>query len=140
MSFTEINNIEKDIHDRTCVMIVNFNKKESALIKNICGFIGMRDCIFLDTKNGDTLIEDILDNNISLDCEDGLSNKAIIFNNIPHVKINSFLDNLKKMRINRPLSAMVTETTLNWTLNKLIANLLEERRAISEGKEFSHKK
>ena len=140
MSFTEINNIEKDIHDRTCVMIVNFNKKESALIKNICGFIGMRDCIFLDTKNGDTLIEDILDNNISLDCEDGLSNKAIIFNNIPHVKINSLLDNLKKMRINRPLSAMVTETTLNWTLNKLIANLLEERRAISEGKEFSHKK
>lgn len=140
MSFTEINNIEKDIHDRTCVMIVNFNKKESALIKNICGFIGMRDCIFLDTKNGDTLIKDILDNNISLDCEDGLSNKAIIFNNIPHVKINSFLDNLKKMRINRPLSAMVTETTLNWTLNKLIANLLEERRAISEGKEFSHKK
>lgn len=140
MSFTEINNIEKDIHDRTCVMIVNFNKKESALIKNICGFIGIRDCIFLDTKNGDTLIKDILDNNISLDCEDGLSNKAIIFNNIPHVKINSFLDNLKKMRINRPLSAMVTETTLNWTLNKLIANLLEERRAISEGKEFSHKK
>lgn len=140
MSFTEINNIEKDIHDRTCVMIVNFNKKESALIKNICGFIGMRDCIFLDTKNGDTLIKDILDNNISLDCEDGLSNKAIIFNNIPHVKINSLLDNLKKMRINRPLSAMVTETTLNWTLNKLIANLLEERRAISEGKEFSHKK
>jgi hypothetical protein len=140
MSFTEINNIEKDIHDRTCVMIVNFNKKESALIKNICGFIGIRDCIFLDTKNGDTLIKDILDNNISLDCEDGLSNKAIIFNNIPHVKINSLLDNLKKMRINRPLSAMVTETTLNWTLNKLIANLLEERRAISEGKEFSHKK
>lgn len=140
MSFTEINNIEKDIHDRTCVMIVNFNKKESALIKNICGFIGIRDCIFLDTKNGDTLIEDILDNNISLDCEDGLSNKAIIFNNIPHLKINSLLDNLKKMRINRPLSAMVTETTLNWTLNKLIANLLEERRAISEGKEFSHKK
>lgn len=140
MSFTEINNIEKDIHDRTCVMIVNFNKKESALIKNICGFIGMRDCIFLDTKNGDTLIKDILDNNISLDCEDGLSNKAIIFNNIPHLKINSLLDNLKKMRINRPLSAMVTETTLNWTLNKLIANLLEERRAISEGKEFSHKK
>lgn len=140
MSFTEINNIEKDIHDRACVMIVNFNKKESALIKNICGFIGMRDCIFLDTKNGDTLIKDILDNNISLDCEDGLSNKAIIFNNIPHLKINSLLDNLKKMRINRPLSAMVTETTLNWTLNKLIANLLEERRAISEGKEFSHKK
>lgn len=140
MSFTEINNIEKDIHDRACVMIVNFNKKESALIKNICGFIGIRDCIFLDTKNGDTLIKDILDNNISLDCEDGLSNKAIIFNNIPHLKINSLLDNLKKMRINRPLSAMVTETTLNWTLNKLIANLLEERRAISEGKEFSHKK
>ena len=39
MTFTKINDINNDnIHNRACVMVVNFNKKEGALIKNICGF------------------------------------------------------------------------------------------------------
>ncbi|MBC5996987.1 DUF3783 domain-containing protein [Romboutsia ilealis] len=140
MTFTKINDINNEnIHNRACVMVVNFNKKEGALIKNICGFIGVRDCIFLDKSNGNTLIKDALENNIYSDCEDGISNKAVVFNNIPNVKINSFLESLKKMRINRPLTAMVTETTLDWTLNKLLYNLVEERKALSLGKELSHK-
>lgn len=139
MTFTKINDIN-NIHNRTCIMIVNFNKKESALIKNICGFIGIRDCIFLDKNNGDTLIKDVLDNNISSNCGDGFINKAIIFNNVANIKINSFLENLKKMRINRPLTAMVTDKNIEWTLNNLIYNLVEERKSLSSGKEFSHKK
>ena len=43
------------------------------------------------------------------------------------------------MRINRPLTAMVTDTNLDWTLNNLLYNLVEERKALSSGKEFSHK-
>ena len=140
MTFTKINDINNDnIHNRACVMVIKFNKKEGALIKNICGFIGVRDCIFLDKSNGNTIIKDVLENNISLDCEDGISNKAVVFNHIPNVKINSFLESLKKMRINRPLTAMVTDTNLDWTLNNLLYNLVEERKALSSGKEFSHK-
>ncbi|QJA10023.1 DUF3783 domain-containing protein [Romboutsia sp. CE17] len=140
MTFTKMNNMDNNIHSRSCVMIINFNKKESALIKNICGFIGIRDCIFLDKTNGNSLIKDILEGNISSDCEDGLNSKSIVFNNVPSVKINSFLDSLKKMRINRPLTAIVTETTVEWTLNNLIYNLMEERKSLSTGKEFNHKK
>ena len=140
MTFTKINDINNEkVYNRACVMLINFNKKEGALIKNICNFMGIRDCIFLDKKSGNTKIKDILENNISLDCEDGISNKAIVFNSIPNVKINSFLESLKKMRINRPLTAMVTDTSLDWTLNNLLYNLVEERKALSSGKEFSHK-
>lgn len=140
MEFTKINDVNNDnIHNRTCIMLVNFNKKEESLIKNICGFTGVRDCILLDKRSGNTVIKDILENNISLDCEDGFSNKAIVFNNVPNIKINSFLESLKKMRINRPLTAMVTDTSLDWTLNNLLYNLVEERKALSSGKEFSHK-
>ena len=121
MTFTKINDINNDnIHNRACVMVINFNKKEGALIKNICGFIGVRDCIFLDKSNGNTIIKDVLENNISLDCEDGISNKAVVFNHIPNVEINSFLESLKKMRINRPLTAMVTDTNLTLNLAFLI--------------------
>ena len=63
---------------------------------------------------------------------------AMIFNNITQIKINGFLDSLKKMKIARPLSAVVTETTIDWTLNKLVYNLIQERKAIQSGTTLNH--
>ena len=115
MSFEKLNETSiSNIHDRSCVIIVNANKKESAMIKNI------------------------LDNNISDGNEELWTNKAMIFNNITQIKINGFLDSLKKMKIARPLSAVVTETTIDWTLNKLVYNLIQERKAIQSGTTLNH--
>ncbi|RDY24456.1 DUF3783 domain-containing protein [Romboutsia maritimum] len=140
MSFEKIKNInENKVYDRNCIMIVNFNKKESVLIKNISNLIGIKDHIFLQSNNGKSLIKDILSNEVLDDYEDGMKNKAIIFNNIEHARINSFLESLKKMRVNRPLTAVVTETSIDWTLDNLIKNLVEERNAIKKGKFVEHK-
>lgn len=140
MSFKKIKNVnENKVHDRNCIMIVNFNKKESVLIKNISNLIGIKDHIFLQSNNGKSLIKDILSNEVLDDCEDGMRNKAIIFNNIEHTRINSFLESLKKMRVNRPLTAVVTETSIDWTLDNLIKNLVEERNAIKKGEFVEHK-
>ena len=62
----------------------------------------------------------------------------MIFNNINQIKINGFLDSLKKIKIAKPLSAIVTETTIDWTLNKLVYNLIQERKAIQAGKTVNH--
>lgn len=43
------------------------------------------------------------------------------------------------MRINRPFTAMVTETSIDWTLNNLIENLVQERNAMSLGETIEHK-
>lgn len=140
MSFETINNInENKVHDRRCIMIVNFNKKESILIKNISNLLGIKDHIFLQTNNGKSLIRDILNNEVLVSNEEGMKNKAIIFNNIEHTRINSFLESLKKMRINRPLTAVVTETSIDWTLDYLVKNLLEEHNAMKKGKFVEHK-
>ncbi|WP_455538061.1 DUF3783 domain-containing protein [Terrisporobacter sp.] len=131
---TSINNI----HDRSCIIVVNVNKKESNMIKNIGRLVGIRDFIFLDSKNGDTTIKNILDNEISNDNEKIWTNKVMIFNNITQLKINGFLESLKKMKIARPLSAVVTETTIEWTLNKLVYNLSKERDVLKTGKTLEH--
>lgn len=139
MSFEKLNESSmSNIHDRSCVIIANFNKKEVGIIKNVGRLVGIKDCIFVDSKNGKTLIKDILDNNISDDNEDVWTNKAIIFNNINQLKISGFLDSLKKMKINRPLSAVVTETTIEWSLNKLVYNLVQERQALKSGQTLNH--
>lgn len=139
MSFEKLNESSvNNIHDRSCVIVANFNKKDASIIKNVGRLVGIKDCIFVDSKSGKTPIKDILDNNISDDNEEIWTNKAIIFNNINQLKISGFLDNLKKMKINRPLSAVVTETTIEWSLNKLVYNLVQERQALKSGQTLNH--
>ncbi|OFA26459.1 DUF3783 domain-containing protein [Clostridioides difficile] len=46
---------------------------------------------------------------------------------------------LNDIGINRPFTAMVTETSIDWTLNNLIENLVQERNAMSLGKTIEHK-
>lgn len=139
MSFEKLNqNSISNVHDRSCIIVVNFNKKESSIIKNIGRLVGIRDCIFVDSKTGKSTIKDILNNEVSNDNEEVWTNKAIIFNNITQLKINGFLDSLKKMKIARPLSAVVTDTTIDWSLNKLVYNLIQERNALKSGQTVSH--
>lgn len=126
---------------RSCVLLCNFNAKELKAVKNYASILGLKEQICLNSKNGDSIIKDILEDNIDSNCEIGRKERAIIFNNIPNMKINMFIDNLKKIRINNVLKAVVTETSINWTLNEVIVNLLAERTAIKNG-DFSdlHKK
>ena len=139
MTFKNLNETSiSNINDRSCIIVVNANKKETSMIKNIGRLVGIRDFIFVESKNGKSTINNILNNEISDDNEELWTNKAVIFNNITQLKINGFLDSLKKMKIARPLSAVVTETTIDWTLNKLVYNLIQERQAINSGKTLNH--
>ena len=139
MTFKNLNETSiSNINDRSCIIVVNANKKETSMIKNIGRLVGIRDFIFVESKNGKSTINNILNNEISDDNEELWTNKAVIFNNITLLKINGFLDSLKKMKIARPLSAVVTETTIDWTLNKLVYNLIQERQAINSGKTLNH--
>lgn len=142
MSFERLdrnNVLENDV--RSCVLLCNFNGKELKAVKNYASILGLRDQICLYSKNGDSTIKDILEDNIDSNCEEGRKERAIIFNNISNMKINMFIDNLKKIRINNILKAVVTETSINWTVNEVIVNLLNERAAMNSGN-FSdlHKK
>ncbi|MPN23245.1 hypothetical protein SDC9_170633 [bioreactor metagenome] len=139
MSFEKLNQSSiSNINDRSCMIIVNFNKKECSMIKNIGRLVGIKDFIFVDSKSGKTIIKDILNDSISDDNEEVWTNKALIFNNITQLKINGFLDSLKKMKMARPLSAVVTDTTIDWTLNKLVYNLIQERQALKSGQTLNH--
>lgn len=140
MSFENIKDINlNNIHNRSCIMLVNFNNKELNSIKNISRLLGLKDIIALDYKNGGSVIRNILENNILSGEDANNKNKVILFNNISTQKINALLDNLKKLKISRPLSAMITDQTIDWTLDDLIINLVNERKAIGKGKFSNHK-
>lgn len=141
MTFKKMSeNDQVAIHDRSCMILVNFNLKEANAIKTVANFAGIKDRIQVSSKNGNTKIKDILDGNISSNNENVYTDKAIIFNNIASNRVTGFLDGLKKMKIKRPLTAMVTEVSIDWQLDTLIYNLKEERKALSKGQQVNHDK
>ncbi len=137
MSFQDIKKLSTS-NKNVCAILYNFNNKELTMLKNICGLIGIKEKIILTPKNGNSLIKDVLEGKLDDNCENGLIHKAVIFNNVDHSKIHSFIDALKKFRIPNPLIAVVTETSLNWDVNTLVSNLLEEREALKAGKPINH--
>ncbi|MEN8078101.1 DUF3783 domain-containing protein [Clostridioides difficile] len=134
MSFDKLDIKDNTIRDgRACILVCNIVGKDLQKVKNCAMILGIRDQIILNTKNGDTVIKDVLDNNINTECEDGRKERAIIFNSIPPAKMNIFIENLKKVRVNNLLKAVVTETSIEWTVNEVISNLVAERIAIKQG-------
>ena len=126
---------------RACIIVSNIVGKDLQKVKNCAMILGIRDQIIINSKNGNTVISDLLENNINSECEDGRKERAIIFNSIAPAKMNIFIENLKKVRVNNVIKAVVTETSVNWSVNEVISNLVAERTAISKGNfdEIHHK-
>lgn len=124
--------------DRPCIILCNFNDKEMKLLKTYGSMLGLKDQISVSFRNGNTLIKDILENNIINDCDNGIKDRAVIFNGLSNMKVSIFIDNMRKMRVAPSMKAVVTETSVNWTLNHLLENLVEERRAAKQGKVLEH--
>ncbi len=138
MSFEKMSSLNINVENRSFVILYNFNPKEATMIKNICNLYGIKDQVILSPENANSIIKDIIEDKIDNNCEDGLSHKSLIFNNIAHMKISAIIDSFKKFRLQRPLVAMTTDSNLNWDLNTLISNLVEERLAMKSGKVVKH--
>lgn len=127
------------INDRGCVILCNFNDKEFKTIKVYAGMMGIKDLIRVSYKNGNCLVNDILNDKITEEnIENPIKDRAIIFNSLEDKKVGIFIDNMKKMRTAPAMKAIVTETSIEWTLNRLLENLKEERRLEKQGKILEH--
>ena len=139
MTFKSLKELDTT-ESRSCALLFNFNNKDLMSIKSIFRLIGISDIIILKNENLNTVIKDILEDNLLNDSEDKINSRAIIFNNIESRKINSVSDNLKRLKVQRPLLATVTETSINWDLKNLLCNLQEEAISLNTSKISIHKK
>lgn len=138
MTFKNLKELETT-ESRSCALLFNFNNKDLMTIKSIFRLIGISDIIILNNNNLNTTIKDILDNRLLEDSEEKINARAIIFNNIESKKISSVSDNLKRLKVQRPLLATVTETSINWDLKNLLCNLQEEAISLNSSKTSIHK-
>lgn len=139
MAFEKMKDMDQDFtHERSCILLYHFTPDELKQLQMVATLTGIKDKIVLKPENSNTLIKNILDNEILDDCEEHIVDKAIIFNNISSARLTAFIEGLKKCRMSRPLIAVVTPTSINWTLKELLFNLAEERSAIKNNKLDTH--
>lgn len=138
MSFVKLDSKSIDNSERSCAIVYNFNDKDRKLIKNYGNIFGVKDQINISWENGESVISDLIENKLDESCKILNRERAIIFNNVPSVKVNLFIDSLKRNKMNNVLFAVVTETSKNWTINILIENLVLERISMKKGKELKH--
>lgn len=140
MSFENMKAIgHEGLHERSCMMMYDFTPQEVRQIMNVARMIGIKDCITLKPSHGTNKVREILDNQLTEAEETAIKEKAIIFNGIPSPRVSLFIDSLKKCRIKRPIIAVVTEQSIDWTLNDLLINLSNERVALKNGEFSAHK-
>lgn len=134
MSFDKLDIKDNQVREgRACIIICNLGGKELQAVKNYANILGIRDQIVLYSKNGNSIIKDVIENNINSECTEGRKEKTIIFNSLSPAKVNLFIENLRKVKMNNLLKAVVTDTSINWSVNEVISNLVAERNAINKG-------
>ena len=138
MTFKNLKDIDTT-ESRSCALVFNFNNKDLMTIKSVFRLSGISDIIILKNNNLNTTMKAIFENTVLNDSEEKINSRAIIFNNIESRKISAVSDNLKRLKVQRPLLATVTETSINWELKNLLYNLQEEAHSLKNSKISIHK-
>ena len=140
MSFEKMKTVsdQEVIHERSCMMLYYFTPAELKQIQMVARMAGVGDQIILGMEHGECTLQAILDNQLTSSTDACLKQKAIIFNNISSTRISAFIEGLKKFRMNRPLIAVVTETSIKWTLKELLLHLNEQHHAVKNNQFNEH--
>ena len=102
---------------------------EQARIEMRLAQIGVPAPTRLQKRHGDVVIGDILRQGRvgarELDCAERL----VLFHRVSDKGVGALMHVIKSLDVPRPIFAVVTDTSITWTLSQLMAHLIEEKKA-----------
>lgn len=110
------------------ILIYGLNEKEKNTMDEIVKTTNLCDYKVVEESMGNMKIRDILDGiklevvNCNLPQE-----KIILINNFSDEELNSTIKEIRQKIESKPILAVVTETSIDWTFSYLMEHLLEER-------------
>ena len=115
--------------DKAGILVFGFADAEQALINRRLSEIGVPSPFRLEKRHGSVVIGDILREEAigteEFDCQERL----VLFSNLSETGVRSLMQVFKSLEIPKPIFAVVTETSITWTLRQLMEHLIEEKRA-----------
>jgi hypothetical protein len=111
------------------ILTFGYTDSEQKCIEERLAEIGVPPPTRLEKRHGSVVIGDILlqgaIGNEELDCQERL----VLFYNLSDGGVRSLMQVFKSLEIPKPIFAIVTQTSITWTLQKLMDHLIEEKRA-----------
>ena len=111
------------------VLTFGYTDAEQERIDQRLSEIGVPPPTRLEKRHGSVVIGDILQGGTlgteELDCRERL----VLFYNLSEAGVRSLMQVFKSLEIPKPIFAIVTETSITWTLERLMEHLTEEKRA-----------
>ena len=115
---------------KTSILAYGYNKKEKEILEKYSLELGIKKVIMINNEETDFTIKELIsrENHQTLEINN-TKEKFIVLNAVSDFELNNFIGNFKSNNLKRPLFAVVTETSLNWSFKRLVEDLLKERAA-----------
>lgn len=111
-----------------CLLIFGYQPEEIDKIKEYLATIAEIPLIVIEPDTVQTLIKDFVHNEVvKHTVSEPITEHAILFNAVSEFELNQFVHNYRSLQLPRPLFAMVTPTSREWSFQTLVKDLQEER-------------
>jgi len=116
------------LDNKNMVLYYNLSPDEQDLIKGLSNENGVLRTKEITSKMGDMTIRDIIKGLEFITVNDSLpKDSLVLFNNISDGGLSSIIKGIREKFKKRPIMAVVTETSQDWSFKHLIEHLIEER-------------
>jgi hypothetical protein len=115
--------------DKARVLTFGYSSAENERIDRRLAEIGVPPPLQLGKRHGSVVIGDILRQGAIGNEEFECPERLVLFYNLSDSGVTSLMRVFKSLEIPRPIFAVVTETSITWTLRQLMEHLSEEKRA-----------
>ncbi|WP_246517206.1 DUF3783 domain-containing protein [Clostridium aciditolerans] len=114
-------------NDKT-MLIFGFDKEDKQIMHDLLKKNNLPDYKVIEESMGKMKIKDIL-NGLKLDIYNCRlpQEKVILLNNFNDEELEKVIKDLRANLISKPILAVVTETSIEWTFENLLEHLIEER-------------
>ncbi|MHC6181453.1 DUF3783 domain-containing protein [Clostridium sp. JNZ X4-2] len=114
--------------DNRTILMYGFDKNTERIIEKIGKDFNADNFRVIKNHMTGMKIRDILEGNLKAqDNFDDVQEKVVLFNNLTDTQISGIMGELKNKVNERPILAVVTETSIDWSFNYLLTHLLQER-------------
>ncbi|MBI6872929.1 DUF3783 domain-containing protein [Clostridium aciditolerans] len=110
------------------MLIFGFDKEDKQIMHDLLKKNNLPDYKVIEESMGKMKIKDIL-NGLKLDIYNCRlpQEKVILLNNFNDEELEKVIKDLRANLISKPILAVVTETSIEWTFENLLEHLIEER-------------
>jgi hypothetical protein len=111
------------------VLTFGFTDSERERIDERLAEIGVPPPARLEKRHGSVVIGDILRQGAIGSEEFDCRERLVLFYNLSDAGVRSLMQVFKSLEVPKPIFAIVTQTSITWTLRQLMEHLIEEKRA-----------